>query len=151
MLKTNTKAPNFMLRDAIGITHQLSDYLGQWVLVYFYPKDDTPGCTKEACTFRDHMTEFNKLNVKVIGVSADSEKSHQIFISKYGLNFTLLSDPTRQMIKDYEAGGIVTKRISYLIDPNGMIVKGYSKVDPEAHASEVLIDLKKLYDPDSGK
>lgn len=144
MLKPNTKAPNFLLRDAVGITHQLTDYLGQWVLIYFYPKDNTPGCTKEACTFRDHMSEFEKLKVKVFGVSADSEKSHQIFVSKYGLNFTLLSDPKRQTIKDYEAGGVVTKRISYLIDPKGVIHKAYSKVDPEAHAEEVLEDLQHM-------
>jgi peroxiredoxin Q/BCP len=129
----------------------LSDYLGQWVLIYFYPKDNTPGCTKEACTFKSEMQRFNELKVKVIGVSADSEESHRKFIAKYGLNFTLLSDQKKDMIRAYEAAGIGTKRISYLIDPQGLIFKSYAKVNPTEHAEEVLNDVKNIYASNSGK
>ena len=141
MLKEQTLAPDFHLPDQNGAIHSLSGYLGQWVLLYFYPKDDTPGCTKEACSFRDNLPNFEKIKVKVLGVSADSPESHSKFVNKYGLNFTLLADPNRAVIKSYEAGGLATKRISYLIDPKGMIYKAYPKVSPAEHADQVLKDL----------
>jgi thioredoxin-dependent peroxiredoxin len=143
MLKEKSKAPNFKLLDQDGNEHALSAYLGKWVLLYFYPKDDTPGCTKEACSFRDNFPEFNKLGIKVFGISADSVESHKKFAEKYGLNFTLLSDQTKEVIKAYEAGGAFTKRVSYLVDTEGAIFKSYAKVIPADHAEEVLRDLPK--------
>lgn len=143
MLKENTKAPEISLPDQDGKVHNLSDQLGNWVLVYFYPKDDTPGCTKEACAFRDGLPNFSKLGVKVFGISTDSQTSHQKFIQKYGLNFTLLSDEKNEVSKKY--GSVIgNKRISYLIDPEGMIKKVYSKVKPETHAEEVERDVKEF-------
>lgn len=147
------KTPNFSLLDQNGKIHKLADYRGQWVLVYFYPKDDTPGCTKEACAIRDNFPAFKKLGIQVFGISADSEKSHQKFIDKYALPFTLLSDPDKKVIKEWgvwqkkkfmgkEYMGIA--RTSFLIDPKGKVAKVYEKVKPEVHASEVLQDLSEL-------
>jgi len=145
--------PNFSLPDQTGKIHSLKDYKGQWVLVYFYPKDDTPGCTKEACAIRDNFLAFKKLGIKVFGISADSEKSHQKFTEKYDLPFTLLSDPDKKVIKDWgvwqkkkfmgkEYMGIA--RTSFLINPDGELAKTYEKVKPEVHAEEVLADIKEL-------
>lgn len=142
MLPENIKAPDFHLPDQNEEEHYLSDYERQWVLIYFYPKDDTSGCTKEACGFRDNMPDFEKLKIKILGISADSAESHAKFVSKYGLNFTLLSDQKKEVIKTY--GASITKRISYLIDPKGMIRKAYSKVTPAEHAEEVLVDLEAM-------
>lgn len=142
MLKENTPAPAFTLADKDGKKHSLQDYRGKWLLVYFYPKDDTPGCTKEACAFRDNLPHFDKLAVQIVGISADSAGSHIKFADKYGLNFTLLSDPGKDVIRAYEAGGLAVKRISYLIDPDGNIFKSYAKVNPVSHAEEVLRDLQ---------
>lgn len=145
MLKKGEKAPDFSLPDEMGETHNLSDYEGKWILLYFYPKDDTPGCTKEACAIRDSAMEYEKMDVEVLGISKDSSESHEDFISKYKLPFTLLSDMNKKVINMYGAGGgITTKRISYLIDPDGIIAKSYSKVDPEKHADEVLADVETL-------
>lgn len=144
MLSINTKAPEFNLPDQLGKEHRLSDYLGKWVLLYFYPKDDTPGCTIEACSFRDNLPQFEKLNLQVLGVNADSVASHVDFVNKHGLNFTILSDETKKTISDYQAGGIFTKRISYLINPVGLIVKTYDRVNPETHVGEVKKDLQGL-------
>ena len=141
MIKPNQKAPDFTLPDQNGVSHSLSQYKGQWVLLYFYPKDDTPGCAKEACSFRDHLPSFDKLSVKVLGISDDSPQSHKKFEGKYGLNFTLLADENREFIEKYGAGGVFTKRMSYLIDPEGNVRKVYPKVKPETHADEVLADL----------
>jgi len=138
MLSQNTKAPNFNLLDQDGKPHQLNDYLGEWVLVYFYPMDDTPGCTVEACSFRDNLPKFNELKIKVFGISGDKIESHKKFQQKYGLNFILLSDPEKKVIKEYGAKGIMTKRISYLINPEGIIAKVYKKVDPKNHINEIL-------------
>lgn len=130
--------------------HALSDYKGKWVLVYFYPKDDTPGCTKEACGIRDNFPAFEKINATVFGISADSVKSHQKFIEKYQLPFTLLSDETKETINAYAAWGEKSMmgkkymgilRNSYLINPEGKVVKIYEKVKPEGHAQEVLNDI----------
>ena len=146
MLPIGSEAPNFKLNDHEGNPHRLSDYDGSWILLYFYPKDDTPGCTKEACMLRDSAMEYEKHNIMVVGVSADSEMSHQKFISRYNLPFTLFSDPDKKVIDLYgaknEIGG--TKRISYLIGPEGVIEKAYADVKPEIHAEEVLRDVKNL-------
>jgi peroxiredoxin Q/BCP len=144
MLKENITAPDFSLPDENNTLHALSDYAGEWVLLYFYPKDDTPGCTKEACTFRDNLPNFEKLNVRVLGISADSPQSHVAFKDKYDLNFTLLSDTKKEVIKMYDAGGAFTRRISYLIDPKGIIKKAYSKVVPAEHPEQVLNDIRAL-------
>lgn len=145
MIETNTLAPDFSLPDENGEFHSLEEYRGSWVLLYFYPKDDTPGCTKEACSLRDHALDYEQNDLIVVGISKDSGESHQKFISKYKLPFTLLSDEKGKVINMYGAGGALgTKRISYLIDPEGVIEKVYSKVDPENHAKEVLKDLESL-------
>ena len=145
MLKQGEIAPDFTLLDENGDPHSLSKYEGKWVLLYFYPKDDTPGCTKEACALRYRAMEYEEGDIVVLGVPKDSGESHKKFISKYKLPFTLLSDPDRKVIKLYGADNeLGTKRISYLIDPDGMIEKIYDKVKPETHAEEVLEDLEKL-------
>ncbi len=153
MLDVGKKAPAFALQDQNEKTHKLSGYKGQWVFLYFYPKDDTPGCTKEACGIRDVYSEFKKKNVQVFGVSKDSVKKHAKFVEKYELPFTLLSDESTKMIEAYGAWakkkmmgreymGIL--RISYLIDPNGKVAKVYPKVKPADHAAEILSDLEDL-------
>ena len=144
MLQINTKAPEFTLSDQLGKTHSLKDYKGRWILLYFYPKDDTPGCTKEACNFRDNLPHFEKLDLQVLGVSSDSVASHAKFAEKYGLNFTILADESKKTIDDYDAGGLITKRVSYLINPNGIIYKTYPDVNPATHADEVEKDMLAL-------
>jgi peroxiredoxin Q/BCP len=153
MIKVGQKAKDFKLPDQNGKIHKLSDYAGSWVLLYFYPKDDTPGCTKEACSIRDDFHNFKKLKLKVLGVSGDSVKSHKKFEEKYDLPFTILSDEKREVLAKYEALGeksmygkkyIGILRTSYLINPEGKIAKIYQKVNPEIHAEEVLKDLKSL-------
>lgn len=145
------KAEDFKLPDQDGIIRKLSDYKGKWVVLYFYPKDDTPGCTKEACNFRDSFHELQKLGVQVLGVSKDSVSSHKKFVEKYNLNFPVLSDTDKTIIKKYKAWGEKkfmgrvfegTLRISYLIDPSGEINKIYEKVNPLMHASEIINDLQ---------
>ena len=147
------KAIDFSLMDQNEKVHTLSSYKGNWVLLYFYPKDDTPGCTKEACGFRDSLNDLKKYNVVVLGISADSVSSHQKFAKKYNLNFPLLSDEKKEVIKAYGAFGkkkFMGKefegilRISFLINPQGEIVKKYDKVKPEVHAKEVLEEIKNL-------
>lgn len=153
MLKLNTKAPDFSLPDQEGNVHSLADYKGKWVLVYFYPKDETPGCIKEACAIRDNWPFFEKLDCVVIGVSADSVKSHDKFVNKYKLPFILLADEKKEMLEKYGAWqkknflgkeymGI--KRMSYLINPEGEVAKIYPDVKAAGHAEEVLADLKLL-------
>lgn len=142
MLNTKDVAPNFSLLDQDGATVTLSDFRGQHVLVYFYPKDDTPGCTKESCMIAEIYNDFTKKNVKVIGISKDSPASHKKFANKYNLPFTLLSDPKQEIITRYGADGIIfNKRISFLISPEGIILKIYPKIDPATHALEILNDL----------
>ncbi len=147
------QAPSFSLPDQDGIIRNLSDYKGAWLILYFYPKDDTPGCTKEACNFRDNTNEFQKRGVVIVGVSRDSVASHKKFAEKYHLNFPLLSDPVLSMIKAYDAWGekkfmgrtfAGVLRNTYLINPHGEIVKIYEKVNPLVHADEILRDIDML-------
>ncbi|MFA5797138.1 MAG: peroxiredoxin [Candidatus Woesearchaeota archaeon] len=142
MLQEGTIAPDFELVDQNNKKHQLSSYNGNYVLLYFYPKDDTPGCTMEACNIRDNYSAFKKSKLIVLGISSDTPESHTKFAKKYALPFTLLADPNKGMIKAYDAGGIFTKRISYLIGPNREILKRYAKVDPKTHATDVLKDYE---------
>ncbi len=144
MLEVGNKAPAFFLKDKDGKIHTLTDARRRWLFLYFYPKDDTPGCTKEACAMRDSTSRFKDLHAVVFGVSADSEESHRNFAEKYKLPFTLLSDPERKAIVAYGADEDGKNRISYLIDPHGVIMKAYEKVNPDSHAEEVLRDLKEL-------
>ena len=147
------KAKDFSLPDQDGKVHKLSDYRGRWIVLYFYPKDDTPGCTKEACNFRDSFHELQKMDVQILGVSKDSVASHKKFAEKYNLNFPILSDENKETIEKYKAWGIKkfmgrsfegVLRITYLIDPRGKIKKVYEKVNPLVHASEIIKDLKEL-------
>lgn len=134
------QAPDFSLPDQDGKIHKLSNYVGKWVVLYFYPKDDTPGCTVEACNFRDSLEQLQKLGVVILGVSKDSVKSHKKFAAKYQLNFPLLSDETQEMHTAYN----ITSRTTYLINPQGEIVKIYEKVNPLIHAKEISKDLESL-------
>lgn len=147
------KAPNFQLEDQKGEIHKLSDYLGKWVVLYFYPKDDTPGCTKEACAFRDAFADYKKREVEIIGISKDSISSHKKFTNKFSLRFTLLSDPEHKVIESYGAWGKKkfmgkefsgTLRNTLLINPQGEIVKEYKSVDPAIHPDEILKDLDSI-------
>lgn len=152
-IRIGSKAPGFTLPDQDGKMHDLKDYAGTWVLLYFYPKDDTPGCTIEACAIRDNFPKFRKMKAVVLGVSADPVKKHAKFAEKYELPFTLLSDEKHELLDAYgvwakkkfmgrEYMGIL--RNSYLINPEGKIAKIYEGVKPKDHAEEVLADLKTL-------
>ena len=147
MLKERSVAPNFAAKDANGETVRLKDLRGEKVVLYFYPRDDTPGCTKEACSFRDAFAQFKRRNIKILGVSVDSEASHAKFSAKYKLPFTLLADPDHSIADAYGVYGekkfmgrtyMGVKRITYLIDEKGKIKKVFGKVKPEEHAQEVL-------------
>ncbi|OIO18790.1 MAG: thioredoxin-dependent thiol peroxidase [Candidatus Magasanikbacteria bacterium CG_4_9_14_0_2_um_filter_41_10] len=144
------KAPTFSLPDQDGNTHSLTDYAGKKVLLYFYPKDDTPGCTTEACNFRDRLNELKDHGVQVLGVSKDSVASHKKFAEKFHLNFPLLADEDGTVVEAYGVWkeksmfgktymGISRK--SFLIDEEGNIVKHYENVKPEEHVEEVLTDI----------
>jgi peroxiredoxin Q/BCP len=152
-LKEGSKAPAFKLPDQSGKEHSLKDYAGKWLLIYFYPKDDTPGCTTEACTIRDNFSDFKKSKIAVLGVSIDAVKSHEKFAKKYNLPFPLLADTDKKMVEAYGVWGkkkfmgreyMGTRRMSFLIDPAGKIAKIYEQVKPKEHAGEVLADQKKL-------
>ena len=152
-LKIGDDAPHFNLLDEDNNNRSLFNYQGKWVLLYFYPKDNTPGCTKEACMIRDDFAGFKKLDVIVIGVSTDSVKSHRSFIEKYNLPFTLLSDENKEVVKLYGAWGKKkfmgkeydgTFRVSFLINPKGKIEKIYKNVKPAEHSKEVLLDLENI-------
>ncbi|PIP60567.1 thioredoxin-dependent thiol peroxidase [Candidatus Uhrbacteria bacterium CG22_combo_CG10-13_8_21_14_all_47_17] len=152
-LTIGDKALEFNLPDQKGKMHSLKDQKGKWTLLYFYPKDDTPGCTIEACTIRDNYPAFKKLGITVFGMSADPVKKHEKFSEKYDLPFTLLSDEEKETLEAYGVWGkkkfmgreyMGISRESFLIDPKGKIVKIYEKVKPAQHAEEVLGDLKTL-------
>ena len=148
-----TKAPHFSLLNQERQSVKLTDYLGKWVVLYFYPKDDTPGCTKEACSFRDEFSEIEKAGAVVLGVSKDSVKSHAKFAEKYNLNFPLLADTDMETMKAYNAWGLKkfmgrefegTLRKTFIINPQGEIVKEYPKVTPKDHAVQIIKDLEEL-------
>ena len=147
MLKEGAAAPTFSTKDGEGNTIRLKDLRGEKVVLYFYPKDDTPGCTKEACSFRDAFSEYKKRGIKVLGVSPDSETSHQKFAAKYKLPFTLLADPDHSIAEAYGVYGqkkfmgrtyMGVIRTTFLLDEKGKIKKVFEKVKPEDHAQEVL-------------
>ena len=145
--QVGSSAPDFALPDQSGTLHSLQDAKGKWLLVYFYPKDDTPGCTKEACSFRDSFSTYKKKGITILGVSPDSEKSHQKFVTKYKLPFTLLADTDHSIADAYGVYGekkfmgrtyMGIHRTTFLIDEKGKIKKVFEKVKPEDHANEVL-------------
>ena len=147
MLKEGNAAPAFKTTDAEGNSVKLSDFRGQKVVLYFYPKDDTPGCTKEACSFRDAFADFKKQKIKVLGISTDNEASHQKFVKKYKLPFTLLTDTDHAISDAYGTYGqkkfmgrtyLGVHRKTFLIDEKGKIKKIFEKVKPDEHACEVL-------------
>ena len=142
-------APAFTLVDQNGLSHSLQDYSGRWVVLYFYPKNDTPGCTKEACTFRDDYNVIVAQNTQVLGVSVDDRNSHAKFAEKYNLPFPLLADEGGKVARDYQAlislGPLkLAKRHTFIVDPEGKIKKIYRKVDAANHSQKVLADLKIL-------
>ena len=146
-------APEFTLPDETGRMHSLSDYRGKSVVLYFYPKDDTPGCTKEACGFRDDYSAFEEAGVVILGVSPDDSKSHAKFKAKYELPFTLLADPEHEVLESYGAWGLKKSfgreyegvlRTTFLIDGDGQILKVFKKVKPAEHSTEILSVLESM-------
>ena len=147
MLKEGTNAPDFTLKDSEGKEQSLSQYKGKKVILYFYPKDDTPGCTQEACDFRDSLPVINKKKAVILGISADSVGSHEKFAKKFGLPFTLLSDPEKKVIQQYKVLGeknmygkkyMGILRTTYVIDEKGVIVKVFQNVKVPGHVKDVL-------------
>jgi len=146
-LKVGEKAPNFSLQDQNNVTHTLSDYEGQWVVLYFYPKDDTPGCTTQACDFRDAVKRIIVSKAIVFGLSLDSVTSHKLFAEKYNLPFSLLADETGEVSELYDSLRKLlsyAKRNTFIVDPKGNIAKIYLSVDPKTHSEMVLSDLSNL-------
>ena len=151
-LKEGMQAPTFELKDSHGNIHKLSDYAGQTIVVYFYPKDDTPGCTKEACSFRDAYADFKEAGIEIIGISPDTPKSHAKFIDKYELPFLLLSDPDHEVLEAYGVWGLKKMygreyegvfRTTYVIGPDGEIKKVFENVKPSDHSQQVLEEIEK--------
>jgi peroxiredoxin Q/BCP len=150
MKPTPYLAPNFSLTDEEGKMHQLADFKGKGLVLYFYPKDDTPGCTTEACSLRDARDDIAALGAEIVGISSDEPSSHEKFKAKYMLNFTLLSDPEKNAINAYGAWGkkmfgkegILRK--TFIINPEGMVVKAYGRVTPLGHGGQVTEELKRL-------
>ncbi|MBN1240782.1 MAG: peroxiredoxin [Gammaproteobacteria bacterium] len=147
--KEGENAPEFRLQDQNNQWHSLEDFAGQWLVLYFYPKADTPGCTTEACEFRDNIFAFEDMGAAIVGVSLDDVSSQKEFAEKYHLPFPLLSDAQQQVATEY---GVLTSfrdmpvasRQTFVIDPSGKIAKHYEQVDPETHTQQVLEDLKTL-------
>ena len=142
-------APTFKLQDQNGDWHTLGDYKGKYVVLFFYPKDGTPGCTTEACNFRDNIFAFDDLNTQILGISLDDVDSHKEFSEKYSLPYPILADVEKESAVDYGVLGkfmmmTITKRESFIIDPEGLIVKHYKNVDPDKHTDEVIEELKSL-------
>jgi peroxiredoxin Q/BCP len=153
ILQAGKRAPLFVLPDQHGEEQSLAASLGQWVVLYFYPKDDTPGCTKEACSFRDGYTAFKRAGIIIFGISADSVKRHLKFSEKFSLPFPLLADEEKKVVERYGVFGkkkfmgreyLGILRTTFLIDPNGVIAKVYENVDPENHAKDILADMERL-------
>lgn len=147
--KVGEAAPDFNLSDQNGEAHQLKDYAGKWLVLYFYPKDDTPGCTQEACAFRDDLSKLTKLGAQVVGISVDDGASHAEFAKKYHLPFPLLADSKGEVAAKY--GALmdmvvfkIAKRYTFLIDPQGKVAKVYLKVETSRHSTEIIDDLKQL-------
>ena len=142
-------APGFNLQDQNGEWHKLEDYRGQWLAIYFYPRDDTPGCTTEACNFRDNIYAFKAIGAAVVGISVDDVDSHKKFSDKYKLPFTILADVDGQtakaydVLRDYKLLKLASRQ-SFLVNPEGMVAKHYADVDPDTHTDEVLADIKAL-------
>lgn len=142
-------APDFELSDQKGDLHSIEDYRGQWIALYFYPKDDTPGCTTEACEFRDNVFAFRDANCQILGVSLDDVTSHQSFAEKYDLPFPLLADiagaaASAYGVKSRMFGMTLAKRQTFLIDPDGNVARHYEDVDPDTHSAQLLNDLQAL-------
>jgi thioredoxin-dependent peroxiredoxin len=148
--KVGEPAPAFKLQDQAGKWHSLSDYQGKWVALYFYPKDDTPGCTTQACSFRDNVFAFNKEGAVILGISVDDVASHKAFAEKHGLPFTILADADKAVTKRYGVlktyMGVMemARRDTFIIDPQGRVAKHYESVKPEGHSELVLADIKAL-------
>ncbi len=152
-IQIGKKVPEFVVFDEKGVGQTPRNYRGKWLLVYFYPKDDTPGCTKEACAIRDVWGDFKKGEIAVLGVSVQGVKSHQKFVEKYQLPFPLLVDEDHKMAEMFGVWRekkfmgrtyMGVERMSFLVDPKGKIAKIYEKVKPEVHASEILADVREL-------
>jgi peroxiredoxin Q/BCP len=148
-------APDFSLVDQNGVTRSLAGYRKRWVVLYFYPKDDTPGCTAEACQFRDDYVAVKQLGAEILGVSIDNRESHEAFSRKYSLPFPLLADTDGRVAKEYGSlWGVwplrFARRHTFLIDPQGRIAKIYREVTPRTHSREVIADLKALQQASSG-
>jgi len=148
-LAVGSEAPDFTLQDQYDQAQTLSAYRGRWLVLYFYPKDDTPGCTAEACAFRDDIRQLNRLQVALLGVSLDSVGSHRRFANKHGLPFPLLADPKGKVAAAYNAlwalGPIrFARRQSFIIDPRGRIARIYRSVKPGSHSDQVIADLVAL-------
>lgn len=147
--KVGEVAPDFELPDQDGVKHNLNEFAGKWLVLYFYPKDDTPGCTQEACSFRDDLHKLTALGAQVVGISVDDSDSHAEFARKYHLPFPLLADKSTEVTARY--GALmnlwlfkVAKRYTFLIDPQGKIAKVYEKVETSRHSTEIIEDLKQL-------
>ena len=152
ILAVGDMAPEFELSDQDGQLHSLEDYRDQWVVLYFYPKDDTPGCTTQACEFRDNIFAFKDMNAQILGISLDDVESHKSFAEEYGLPFPLLADTdgdaaTAYGVKTRMFGMVMAKRQTFIISPDGMVAKHYEKVDPKEHSKRVLADLAELGAP----
>jgi len=142
-------APEFELYDQDGQLHSLEDYRDRWVVLYFYPKDATPGCTTEACAFRDNIFAFRKLNAQILGVSLDNVESHKKFAENHGLPFPLLADTDGKVadiygVKTRMFGKALARRQTFIIDPAGNVARHYDQVKPDTHSTEVLADLEAL-------
>jgi peroxiredoxin Q/BCP len=153
-LMPGNPAPDFELPDQTGQLHSLEDYREHWVVLYFYPKDDTPGCTTEACEFRDNIFAFRDLNAQILGVSLDDVDSHRQFAEHHSLPFPLLADTTGSVadaygVKTRMLGMTVAKRQTFVIDPAGQLAKHYETVKPAGHSEQVLADLKALVQTES--
>lgn len=152
MTQVNDPAPSFELPDENGNLHKLAEYSGKWIVLYFYPQDDTPGCTIEACSLRDSRDDIAALGAEIIGVSKDDASSHEKFKAKHSLNFTLLVDSDKKTIEAYGAWGkkmfgvegILRK--TFIIDPSGKIVKIYGRVTPLGHGEQIVEELKRLHE-----